>query len=382
MRIRLVSRISSIDSEAWDALAGDDDPFVEHSFLRALEDSGSVGSGTGWAPLHVTVWDDQKPRGSQLVAALPLYVKEHSFGEYIFDWAWADYAARIGVPYYPKLVSMVPVTPATGSRLLIAPGALRHELVSLLIKGCFEAIDRVDASSLHMLFLNDQEQQELACDPRLKRRLSMQFHWENQGYSSFDDFLSTFRSSKRKQVRKERLKVADSDVAVRVLLGEELSASDWAFVYALYCDTCARRGSYPYLSERFFEATGSGIAKRAVVVMAYHRGEPIAASLSFHKGRHLYGRYWGCADDYAYLHFELCYYQLIEWAIAHGVHRFEAGAQGGHKLARGFVPAPVHSVHWIRDSSLRHVVEQFLPQEAMHVSRSLMELRQRCPFHR
>jgi len=377
MRVRLIERLAEVDADAWDAVAGEDDPFVEHAFLSTLEESGTVGGDSGWDPLHVTVWD-----GERLVGALPLYVKDHSYGEYIFDWAWADAAYRVGVEYYPKLVSMAPVTPATGTRFLVHPEVDRAQVVGEIFEGCFEAAEQSKASSIHLLFLTREERDEAAADDRFSPRLTMQYHWHNEGWESFDDFLGAFRSSMRKKVRKERRKVDEAGLEIRVRPGSELDADDWQMLRRFYHDTCGRKGSYPYLSRRFFELGAQSLRERALAVMAYRDGEAVAATLNFEKGKHLYGRYWGCTEDYEMLHFELCYYQLIERAIERGCARFEAGAQGTHKLRRGLMPSPIHSAHWIRHPMLRGAIADFLPREAFAVTQQMEELAQHGPFRR
>jgi len=377
VRIRLLDGLTSVDPDAWDALTGDDDPFVEHAFLLALEASGSVGEGTGWVPMHVTAWE-----GERLVGALPLYEKDHSYGEYIFDWSWADAAMRCGVRYYPKLVSMVPVTPATGRRLLVADGVDRTAVVGGLLEGVLEAADQTGASSAHLLFLEGAEKDEVIAASPFRPRLTQQFHWHNEGYGSFDDFIGRFRSSMRKQVKRERRKVAESGLAVRVLTGPELGDEEWAVLPRFYRDTCHRKGSHPYLTRAFFDQLRQRVAHRVVVAMAYHEGRPVAASLNFEKGAHLYGRYWGCTEEWEMLHFELCFYRLIERAIDRGMRRFEAGAQGMHKLRRGLLPTPIHSAHWIRDPALARAVGEYLPREAMAVQIQLEELAAHGPFRR
>lgn len=377
MRVRLVQSVGDVEPEAWDALAGDDDPFVEHAFLSVLEDSGSVGGRSGWDPTHVTVWD-----GARLVGALPLYVKEHSFGEYIFDWGWADAAARLGVDYYPKLVSMVPVTPVTGRRLLVAPDADRFRVVAEIVRGCFEAADALRASSLHVNFLTEAEREDLAIHGRLMPRLSHQFHWTNEGWGCFDDYLAAFRSSQRKQVRRERRRVVEAGIDVSVRTGDAIATEDWDRAAFFYRVTCARYGSHAYLTPEFFELAAARLGHRAVIVRADKGGETVAATLNFEKGAHLYGRYWGSLEDYDALHFELCYYQLIERAIALGMRRFEAGAQGTHKLRRGLMPRRIWSAHWIRHPLLSAAVADFLPREAMSVQHRIAELAEHGPFRR
>jgi len=403
VKVRLVQDLGEVPASAWDALTGEDDPFVEHRFLHALETSGSVGERAGWIPLHVTVWEEPEdrldddspvggggagdvPAGERLVAALPLYAKTHSYGEYIFDWAWADAAMRLGLRYYPKLVSMVPVTPATGRRLLVHPalsGDRRRRALAVLTEGAFAAAEATESSSVHLLFLRDQEAADLGFDERLAPRLTHQFHWTNEGYGSFDDFLGRFRSSMRKQVRKERRRVAESPLRVSVRSGTELDEREWSALYRFYKDTCRRKGSYPYLTKRFFTEVRDRLPDRVVSAMAHDpSGEPVAGSLNFEKGAVLYGRYWGCLEEYDMLHFELCYYQLIERAIDRGMARFEAGAQGTHKLRRGLMPAPIHSLHWVRDPVLADAVRDFLPREAASVRRQMEELADHGPFRR
>lgn len=376
LRLELGSDLGAIDAAAWDALAGDDDPFAEHAFLRALETSGSVGAEAGWQPVHVTAWRD-----GALAGALPLYAKDNSWGEFIFDFAWARAAERAGIPYYPKLVAMAPFTPATGRRVLIAPGEDEAELTAALIAGARRAADELDASSLHLLFLT-REERDRARASELRPRLTMQFHWHNEGYACFDDFLARFRAEKRKQVRKERRRVAESGLELAIKEGPDLDARDWAALARFYRVGVRRHGSYPYLRPAFFEAIRETHKARVVAGFAYRRGAPVAASLAFEKGAHLYGRYWGSGEEHEHLHFELCYYAMIDRAIARGLARFEAGAQGFHKLARGMLPAPIHSAHWIRDRRLAAAVDEYLPVEAGDVTAEMAMLAERAPFHR
>lgn len=378
LRVELRSSLEGIEPAAWDALTGSDDPFVEHAFLRALETSGSVGAEAGWLPVHVTVWDEDDER---LIGALPLYAKDNSWGEFIFDFAWARAAHRAGVDYYPKLVSMAPFTPATGRRLLMTDYADPEAITEALIAGARAAADEVEASSIHLLFLTEPERAR-AIELGLRPRLSMQFHWDNDGYATFDDYLATFRSSKRKQTRKERRAVARSGLAIEVKEGPALTDADWRAMKGFYRENCLRHGTYGYLNGAFWDAIRERDAHRLVVAMAYREGTPVATSISFEKGAHLYGRYWGCAADHDFLHFELCYYRLIERAIERGLRHFEAGAQGFHKLKRGLLPVEIHSAHWIRDTRLARAVDEYLPHEAMQVKREIALLGERAPFHR
>ena len=262
-----------MDPRAWNDLGGEDDPFIEHAFLSLLEESGSVGHGSGWEPSHVTAW-----RGKKLVGALPLYLKTHSYGEYIFDWGWADAASRIGIDYYPKLVAMVPVTPVTGRRFLFAPGEEPAPLVSRILDGCFEVADDTRASSLHLLFLSSEEREWVARDGRLMSRLSFQFHWQNEDYVTFDDFVAEFRSSMRKKLRKERRVAAETGLEIQKLQGDDISAADWRVLERLYRATCGRKGSYPYLTPEFFELAPSRL-KGSPLVFAAKDGEQIVAAL-------------------------------------------------------------------------------------------------------
>jgi len=373
----LITDLSEIDAGAWDALTGDDDPFVEHAFLYALEESGTVGAGTGWNPCHLTVWD-----GDDLIGALPLYEKAHSYGEYIFDWAWADAAMRLGVRYYPKLISMVPVTPATGQRLLVHASADRERVIAGLVQAVMKIAEEIDASSVHLNFLSKQERDDLCVHAPLMARLTQQFHFHNDDYESFDDFLGRLRSSNRKQIKKERRRVEASGLDVRVKTGDELDEQDWRALHHFYRDTCNRKGSHPYLTRRFFDLLPKRLAHRVVAAMAYDGGRPVAGTLNFEKGAHLYGRYWGAEEDYDMLHFELCYYRLIERTIERGMSRFEAGAQGLHKLKRGLMPVPIHSVHWMRHPILAQAVGDYLPREARSTTMRIEELAAHGPFKR
>ena len=374
--VEVVARIADVQADDWDALHSGDDPFVEHAFLDALEASGSVGAGTGWQPLHVTV-----RRDGRLVGALPLYAKSHSYGEYIFDWSWANAAERAGVQYYPKLLAMAPFTPATGTRLLIAADEDGEEVVDALFAGAQAVREQLGASSIHLLFLNEREL-AWAQARGFMVRTSSQFHWHNEGYRDFDDYLSRFRSALRKQVRRERRQVHDSGLDVRLLQGEALGDVEWQALTGFYMDTCLRRGSGPYLTAAFFEVLRRTHAHRVLAVVAYDGSEPIAATLNFQRGAVLYGRYWGCREEVPALHFELCYYRLIEHAIEHGLSRFEAGAQGTHKLRRGFMPAAIHSAHWMADARLAQALAAYLPREAEAVREEMAMLAQHGPFHR
>ncbi|MEM9727751.1 MAG: GNAT family N-acetyltransferase [Myxococcota bacterium] len=377
LEIRVLWSLASVEAADWDALTGDDDPFADHAFLSLLERSGSVGRGSGWEPMHVTVWRD-----GRLVGALPLYLKTHSYGEYIFDWGWADAAARLGVQYYPKLVSMIPVTPVTGRRILYAEGEDPMPIVERLIDGCLELANDSKASSIHLLFLNPEERSWVLRDGRLMDRLSFQFHWQNAGYESFDAYVDSFRSSMRKKLRKERRIALEGDVQIDLLRNADLTPDDWRTLERLYRGTCSRKGSYPYLTRTFFEMAPTSLDGSPLVVAARNGGEIVAASINFQKGNNLYGRYWGASERHDMLHFELCYYRLIDHAILQGMQRFEAGAQGTHKLRRGLMPVPIHSAHWVRHPVLAEAIADFLPREADSVREQIEHLSHHGPFRR
>lgn len=378
--IEVIRAVDAVSAEEWDALAGPDDPFSRHAFLHALERSGSVGPGTGWQPVHLLARDAD----SQLVGALPLYLKHHSYGEYIFDWGWASAAQRAGIPYYPKLVNMVPLTPATGRRLLRADGVPLAFVAPALVQGALELCDRISASSVHFNFLSAAERDAVcAADPRVRPRLSMQFHWDNKGYASFDDFLAEFRAPLRKQVRKERKRAQASGLDIRIVPGSELTARDISALHSFYADTCMKRGSGPYLTPQFFQELRDGaLRESALAVLAYRSAEPVAGTLNFQRGKHLYGRYWGCLEEFDALHFECCYYALLEYAIEHKLTHFEAGAQGTHKLRRGLMPTEIHSAHYVAHPGLADAVANFLPEEAFAVRQEIADLTNHGPFRR
>jgi uncharacterized protein len=377
MEIEFASQLAQVSADAWDALVGEDDPFVEHAFLSALEHSGSVGRATGWLPMHVLARD-----AGRLVAALPMYVKQHSYGEYVFDFGWAQAALRAGIRYYPKLVAMVPFTPATGRRFLIAPDVSEQAAVSALLDGALRAQTQQRASSVHLHFLNPHEAELVRADGRFMPRSSTQFHWHNRGFDSFDAHLATFRSVVRKEVKKERRRVAEAGIVVEALEGPKLSREHWAALAGFYLDTCRDHGSGPYLTAEFFDLISRTHAHRVIAMFGRYQGEIVAGTLNFEKGKHLYGRYWGSNERHNSLHFELCYHRLIERAIERGYTRFEAGAQGIHKLRRGLLPTEIHNACYVADPRLRAAVGDFLEREAESVHYELAELRHHGPSHR
>jgi predicted N-acyltransferase len=376
--VKAIGAIDRIDPAAWDACAGTGNPFVTHAFLRALEDSGSVSAETGWAPYHVVVED---PSGG-LHAAAPLYVKSHSMGEYVFDHGWADAYERAGGRYYPKLQLAVPFTPVTGPRLLARPGPHQDANRRLVLAGCIEVARQLEVSSLHITFPTEDEW-SLCADAGLLQRTGEQFHWLNRGYGSFDDFLADLSSRKRKQIRRERREIADNrDIEITVLTGTDITEAHWDAFFAFYMDTGARKWGRPYLNRRFFSLLGEAMAERIALVMVARNGRPIAGALNLIGDEALYGRYWGCVEDHRFLHFEACYYRAIDFAIARGLARVEAGAQGPHKLARGYVPVHTYSAHWIRDRAFHDAVADYLRRERRHVDEEIAFLDAHAPFRK
>ncbi len=359
---KLVQGLAGIDAAAWDACANPAperfNPFVAHAFLKALEDSGSVGDGTGWLPRHIIIEDD----AGGLTAAAPCYIKLHSQGEYVFDHGWADAYERAGGRYYPKLQISVPFTPVPGPRLLVKPGARAAHDEQLLAAAAVEVTRQNGLSSVHVTFLDAEAQARLAGLGFLART-GQQFHWINGGYISFDDFLATLASRKRKAVRKERAEATSAGLEIVSLQGRDISESDWDFMFAFYMETGSRKWGRPYLNRRFFSLLGQTMPENCLLLFAKRGGRPIAGALHLIGGDCLYGRYWGASEHHPSLHFELCYYQAIEHAIRHRMARVEAGAQGDHKLARGYLPVETYSAHWIADTGLRSAVQRFLARE-------------------
>ncbi len=371
MPIQTLSRLADLNPASWDALLPSAQPFVRHAFLSALEDSGSVGAGTGWQPEHRLLRD---ARG-ELLAALPLYRKRHSYGEYVFDWAWADACQRAGIAYYPKLLCAVPFSPVHGARLLgdlSAHGAMLDELT--------ETLPSLGISGLHLNFTDAAADAVLSGRAGWLERIGCQFHWHNRGYRDFQDFLDALASRKRKQLRKEREQVALQGVEFDWLGGDQLSEAQWDFVYACYANTYHVRGQAPYLTRTFFSLLAERMPQAIRVVLARQHGRPVAMAFSLTDGEVLYGRYWGCLGEFDRLHFETCFYQGIEQAIAAGWQRFDAGAQGEHKLIRGFEPVITRSWHYLAHPGLRAAVAEFLTQERAGVQAYAEAARQALPY--
>jgi predicted N-acyltransferase len=375
LEVKLAQGIEKIAPDQWDACIGADQPFLSHAFLAALEASGSACQGTGWLPLHAVVEQD-----GRLLGCAPMYMKSHSYGEYVFDWGWANAFERAGGRYYPKLQVAVPFTPVPGPRLLLASGA-GPEVRMALARGLVGVAEQLGVSSLHVTFCRQPEWDCLAAAGLLKRQ-GVQYHWHNRGYATFDDFLGTLKSSKRKTIRKERARVAEQGVTLEALTGAALTRAIWDVFYPFYRNTVDNRWGGAYLRKRFFYRLGETMADRVVLIMARHAGRYIGGALNLLGDDTLYGRVWGCRQQFEFLHFEACYYQAIDFAIAHGLARVEAGAQGPHKLQRGYEPVPTYSAHWIRDKGFKDAVERFLTQERGEMAAEMEQLRELLPYRR
>ena len=363
---KIASGVAGLNARAWDRLSVGD-PFLSHAFLSALEDSGSVGPGTGWTPAPILVEDD----ADHLVAAAPAYLKTHSQGEYVFDHGWADAWERAGGQYYPKLQVAVPFTPVPGSRLL---GSRPQQLLAAI-----EAVTvQNDISSAQITFIDETGVAECARRNWLIRH-GVQYHWFNRGYSSFEDFLATLTSRRRKVLRKERAAAVDG-LEIRILRGPEIGPTEWDAMWAFYQDTGSRKWGRPYLTREFFDHVGERMGDAVLLFLAFRGGMPIAGALNFVGGDTLYGRYWGCTEEVPFLHFELCYYQAVEWAIDHGLSCVQAGAQGEHKVARGYEPMITRSAHFIPNRSFRNAVAEFLEAEREGVSAEAEWLRRELPY--
>ncbi|MCO8019279.1 GNAT family N-acetyltransferase [Brevundimonas diminuta] len=350
--------IAAIGRDAWDACAAPTgDPFVSYDFLDACEASGSAVPSEGWAARHLSLHDED----AAVIGVMPLYLKGHSQGEYVFDHSWADAYQRAGGRYYPKLLGAVPFTPATGPRFLNAPGTDAATVREALLQGALTLTQRLGVSSLHVNFPLEAEWRAMTEAGLLPRR-DIQFIWRNDGYQSFDDFLGALSSNRRKTIRRER-REAQAGLDIRVLTGAEITQAHWDAFFAFYMDTGDRKWGRPYLTRDFFARVGASMADRIALVMAFEDETPVAGALNFIGRDALYGRQWGTLVNRPFLHFELCYYQAIEFAIARGLSRVEAGAQGDHKIARGYLPSPVYSAHFIADPALRDPVARYLEQE-------------------
>ncbi len=377
-KARIISGLDEVSAEAWNRVANPPglafDPFLSWEFLEALESSGAAIPETGWSPCHVLV----EGPGDVLLAAMPLYAKTNSQGEFVFDHSWADAYERAGGNYFPKLLSAVPFTPVTGRRFLIPTGPDQERLRQALLSAAIQIAAQNDCSSVHINFLPGQTA-TLMDETGLLIRTDQQFHWRNDNYTTFDDFLAALSSAKRKNLRKERAK-AQAGLRFEHLTGDQIREDHWDAFFEFYMDTGSRKWGYPYLNRETFSLLGERLSQHILLILAYDGDEPIAGALNLIGSDTLYGRYWGCTDPRPFLHFETCYYQAIDYAIAHNLSTVEAGAQGGHKLARGYVPVTTHSAHWIAHKGLREAIDHYLERERSAVEHEAKYLMKRTPF--
>ncbi|MCQ4161175.1 GNAT family N-acetyltransferase [Roseomonas sp. GC11] len=373
LTLQLHRAIAEIPAGAWDACAGGDNPFVSHAFLSALEESGSASPRTGWLPQHIALRDG----AGRLAAVAPAYAKSHSYGEYVFDHGWADAFERAGGRYYPKLQVAVPFSPVPGPRLLVNPEVGLP--VAALAQAIAQAAGQLGLSSAHVTFCGEAEWAALG-EAGWLQRLGTQFHWTNAGYGSFEDFLGALSSRKRKQLRRERRDAQSAGLTFRVLRGAEITPRHWAAFHRFYLDTVDRKWGSAYLTGSFWPLLAERLGDRVVLMVAEQAGEPVAGALNLMGRDTLYGRNWGAAVEAPFLHFELCYYQAIDFAIAHGLKRVEAGAQGQHKIQRGYLPVPTYSAHWIEHRGLRRAVADFLAAERPAILADMAALAEASPF--
>ena len=367
--------LREVAPESWNRLIGDAFPFAEYDYLLALEEGRCVGIEPGWEPRYLTLWE-----GKQLQAACYLYRKTNSNGEYIFDWDWANAYQRYSQRYFPKLTSAVPFTPATGPKLLVSADASNpREFQQQLLASALELVQQEGCSSLHFLFI-PAEECEIYEAAGLLLRHSFQFHWQNQGYDSFEDFLSRLRSKRRKEILRERRQVQEQGLEVILLRGEEVEPKLCRVMYDFYLTTIDRKWAMPYLSYEFFQYIFTHFRDQLVLALARKQGRWVAGTINYHKGPHLFGRYWGCRQDFRSLHFELCYYRLIEYAIEQGVQRFEAGAQGAHKIQRGFLPNLTYSAHWIAHPAFHRAIGEFIEEEKRSIQSNIEDNPELSPY--
>jgi hypothetical protein len=375
--VEVVTSMRDVRAEDWDRCLGSDHPFMRHAFLCALEDSGSAVAETGWLGQHLLLKDD-----GALIGVMPMYLKNHSAGEYVFDHGWAEAFARAGGQYYPKLQVSVPFTPAMGPRLLVDPvhpdpAWARRALLTAATQRC----EQIGASSIHITFPTEPEWTAMG-EAGLLQRTGVQFHWENDNYADFDAFLATLSSRKRKQIKKERREALPEGLTITALSGDEIKEHHWDAFFVFYQENGARKWGTPYLTRTFFSLLGERMGDQVVLVMAERDGRPIAGALNLMGDGTLYGRNWGCIEDHRFLHFEACYYQAIDYAIKHGLGRVEAGAQGPHKLARGYLPITTYSAHWITHPGLREAIGQYLEREVNEVDWEIEALSKHSPYRK
>lgn len=374
MEVQIIPTISQLQPQDWQALEDPDFPFADYEFLKALEDSGCVGENTGWNPVYLVLRQEQR-----LLAALYCYHKFDSYGEYIFDWDWANAYLSHGLRYYPKLLTAVPFTPATGSKILLHPQADPLQARTLLIQAALHLQNESKQSGFHALFIRSEEIEAFRQQGMMIRH-SYQYHWFNQGYGDFQDFVGQLKRKRRKEILRERRRVEESGLEVVLLRGEELTEELAEVFYDFYLSTILKKYAYAYLNLDFFKRIFKHMSDKVILLMAREQGCWVAGTISYLKGKHLYGRYWGCVEEYRHLHFELCYYRPVELAIEWGLEKFEAGAQGEHKHQRGFVPVHTYSAHWIGHPQFRQAIERYVRQEQVAIEHWFADLSQRDPF--
>ena len=379
-----INSINDIDSSDWNQCANPEqmeyNPFLDHRFIKALEDSGSANSNTGWQPFHTIMRDK-----GRVVGVVPAYLKSHSQGEYVFDGAWADAWYRAGGEYYPKLQISIPFTPATGRRLLVATPLDNtqsiQEVEAQLLSATLQIAQKIQVSSLHITFM-PKNQWENAGKLGLLKRVDTQFHWTNANYDSFEDFLRALSSKKRKNIRRERRGALENNIEIEWITGSDLTESHWDAFYQFYVDTGNRKWGTPYLTRAFFSMLSETMPDETLLIMCKREGKYIAGAINFIGSNTLFGRNWGCIEDHRFLHFETCYYQAIDFAIQHGINRVEAGAQGGHKIARGYMPQQTYSAHWIRNSEFREAIKNYLNSEESFVQQDVDWIEKHTPFRK
>ncbi len=373
LHCRVIDSLEDVDAEAWNALAGREQPFLRHEFLHSLEATGCVGDDAGWYPRHLLFY-----AGEALVAAAPMYMKSHSYGEFVFDWGWAEAYARAGLDYYPKLISAIPFTPVTGPRILLAePGhtALRQAVAAASL----QVAEQLKATSVHWLFPDDRDRDALEA-AGLLLRAGFQFHWSNPGFRDFQDYLDSLRSKKRKQIRRERREAAGAGLEIELLHGDELSDAHCDAYHRLYSATYDRKWGYPSLSREFFQRTRRTLGDSLILILARREGRYVAGAHLFRGEKRLYGRNWGCSEYHRSLHFEMCYYRAIDYCIEQGLEAFEAGAQGEHKLSRGFLPVMTFSAHGVLHAEFRRAIADFTRRERIEVGRYIGAMSAHSPF--
>ena len=375
LRVQVHHSLESIEPRAWNVLGGDRNPTLSYEFLRALERHGCVGERHGWLPRHFAVYDAD----DRLIGAAPAYIKDNSYGEFVFDWSWADAYQRHGLHYYPKLVVAVPFTPATGQRLLVATDGDFDAIAKVLQSSMLAYCRAQRLTGMHWLFPTGAETDWLAAQGLL-RRMGCQYHWHNDDYADFDEFVARFNSRKRKKANRERRRVAEQGVTLSVRHGAELDDLEWRQVHDFYISTYERKWGFPTLNLGFFQELGRTMGERVVVVFAHYAGDTVASALMLRGADTLYGRVWGCRKRFHSLHFEACYYQGIDYCIAHGIQRFEPGAQGEHKISRGFQPTPTWSAHWLAQPEFHDAIARYLRQEVPLMQSQCRDLRELLPF--